>query len=263
MHLPLSVFIIAQDEADRIGRTIESVKGWVDEIIVIDSGSSDNTVALSEALGARTVYHAWNGYGPQKVYGEKTCTHDWVLNLDADEEITPELRDELIALFQNGEPAQAGYFIKRKMLFRFQDAPPPFAPSDWFLRLYDRRRAGFKDSPVHDSVEMRDGSTPARLNHIMLHRCFRSYTHWAEKINRYSSMQADNALAHGKRVSALKILTDPFLSFLKSYFLRRYFIYGLDGFIHSVFYVYARMAKFAKIRELYQQRAWEERQGRF
>ncbi len=88
-RLPLSVFIIARDEADRIARPIESVIGWVDEVIVIDSGSTDETVAVAEQLGARVIRNDWPGYGPQKRFGEDQCRNDWLLNLDADEEVTP------------------------------------------------------------------------------------------------------------------------------------------------------------------------------
>ena len=86
--LPLSVFIIAVNEADRIALTINSVRDWADEVIVIDSGSTDDTVAVAESHGARVVFNEWNGYGPQKVFGETLCRNDWLLNLDADEEVT-------------------------------------------------------------------------------------------------------------------------------------------------------------------------------
>src|SRR5437764_957280 len=95
--LPISAFIIACNEADRIGRAIASVRGWVDEIIVIDSGSSDDTVKVAQSLGARVLTHAWPGYGLQKRFGEEQCKNRWLLNLDADEEVTPELAQEIQA----------------------------------------------------------------------------------------------------------------------------------------------------------------------
>lgn len=98
-RLPLSVFIIAQDEADRIVPTIESVIEWVDEVIVIDSGSKDGTVDKAAAAGARVIYNPWPGYGAQKRFGEDHCRNSWVLNIDADERVTPELAKEIQALF--------------------------------------------------------------------------------------------------------------------------------------------------------------------
>src|SRR5438105_2601638 len=110
--LPISVFIIALNEADRIGCAIESVREWVDEIIVIDSGSSDDTVKLADSMGARVLYHAWKGYGLQKRFGEEQCRNRWLLNLDADEEITPALAEEIQGLFADGEPELAGFILR-------------------------------------------------------------------------------------------------------------------------------------------------------
>ncbi len=102
-RIPLSVFIIAQDEEERIAKTILSVRDWVDEVIVVDSGSSDNTVSLSESLGAKTCFHKWQGYGIQKRYGESLCKNKWILNLDADEEVLDELKDDIIKRFDSGK----------------------------------------------------------------------------------------------------------------------------------------------------------------
>ena len=90
--MPISCFIIARDEEQRIGRTIRSVIDWVDEVILIDSGSTDKTVEIANALGARTLFNKWPGYGPQKRFAEEQCSHDWVLNLDADEVVTQALQ---------------------------------------------------------------------------------------------------------------------------------------------------------------------------
>src|SRR4051812_25902035 len=104
MKIPVSVFIIAVNEADRIGRTINSVKDWADEVVVIDSGSKDGTPQTVEALGARSIHHDWPGYGLQKRFGEDQCKNDWVLNIDADEVISEELGKEIQELFVFGTP---------------------------------------------------------------------------------------------------------------------------------------------------------------
>ncbi len=247
--LPISVFIIAQDEADRIDKPIISTRDWVDEIIVIDSGSKDNTIPLSKELGATTLYNEWNGYGAQKIFGEKQCKNEWLLNLDADEEITQEMADSIKELFKNGEPKHSAYKLRRVLLFKHEDKPPPLAPGDKPIRLYRKDSAGFKDSTVHDSVVVNKG-TIGMAKGVILHRCFRDLEHWCKKINFYSSMQAKDFIKNGRKPSNIRILFEPLLSFLKAYILRRYFLYGIDGFIGSFLYAYARMLRMSKAREL-------------
>ena len=127
-RLPLSVFIIARDEADRIAQTIRSVRDWVDEVIVVDSGSVDATVAVAEAEGARVVFNAWPGYGPQKRFGEDQCRNDWLFNLDADEVVTPGLADEIRALMgSGGHLAADGWRVMIRDVYAHEDEPASWA----------------------------------------------------------------------------------------------------------------------------------------
>src|SRR5688572_2895484 len=106
--LPLSVFIIARNEADRLGETLRAVRGLTDDLVVVDSGSTDGTQVLAESLGARVVHHDWAGYGPQKRFAETLCRHEWLLNLDADEVVPPDLSAEIASLLA-GAPAADAY----------------------------------------------------------------------------------------------------------------------------------------------------------
>jgi glycosyltransferase involved in cell wall biosynthesis len=259
VRLPISVFIIAKDEADRIPHTIQSVRDWVSEVIVIDSGSQDDTVAVSESLDARVVFHAWEGYGPQKNYGESLCEEQWLLNLDADEAVSDGLREEITALFAKGEPPKAGYHLPIRIVFPFDNAPRPFAPSNSPIRLYHRQKGAFKPALVHDSVILNTGEKAGSLRHPVYHRCFRSYHHAVAKINRYSSMQAEDMLAKGRKPPAWRIIMEPAIAFLKSYVLRRYCLFGLNGFIESTHYAYARFLRLAKAHEAWQKKEKEIR----
>lgn len=251
-HKPLSisVFIIAKDEADRIWRTIDSVKQWVDEVIVIDSGSGDDTVAVSESLGARVVFNAWQGYGPQKVFGEGQCRNDWLLNLDADEEISPELGTEICTLFANGSPAAVAFTLPILPLYPFQDKGHRWTAFHHPVRLYRKSMAGFKDSPVHDSVEVHEGSV-GHLKGMVIHRSFRSLTHHVDKANEVSSLRAQDLIKKNRNPSAFSLLLIPFLAFLKSYLLRREFVNGVDGIVVSHMYAFQRFIRLAKARELH------------
>lgn len=254
-RLPVSVFIIARDEADRIGHAIASVIDWVDQVIVIDNGSTDDTVAVAESLGATVLHHDWQGYGPQKIFGQSQCRNDWLLNIDADEAISDELATEIRAMFADGsQPPLKAYRLNIRALGRFQTAPGRFAPSNSPIRLYHRQYAGFKASSVHDSVVFNPETPPAqqqvgRCRGIVIHRCFRSYRHAVEKINFYTSMLAEDMVRAGRRPTALRVIITPLAAFLKAYFPRRYFLLGIDGFVESIIYAFGRTLRLAKARE--------------
>lgn len=248
--LPISVFIIAKNEADRIPVAIGSVSEWVDEVIVIDSGSSDDTVIVSERLGARVMFNAWTGYGPQKVFGESLCKNDWVLNIDADEEVSPELRTEIMGLFTRGiSVGQTAYRLPVLPLYPFQRGGHRWTVTNYPIRLYCKSRSGFSDSIVHDSVLVREGKI-SQLRGMLIHRSFRSLSHHLDKINSYTSAQAIDTV-HRKGVpSALVLVLTPPLAFLKSFILRREFVNGIDGVVISYMYAFQRFMKVAKAREL-------------
>ena len=248
--LPISVFIIACNEADRLPLVLRSVRDWVDEIQVIDSGSEDDTLAVSEALGAKTHFRAWTGYGPQKVYGESLCRNDWLLNIDADEEISARLRDEILAAFA-ADPKHTAYTVPILPLYNFQNHAHPWTVHHHPVRLYRKSCGGFKDSTVHDTVVMHTGST-GRLRGMVNHRSFRSLTHHLDKVNFYSSAQAEDRFARGREPSFLSLLLITPLSFLKSLILRREILNGIDGVVVSYMYAFQRFIRLAKTRERFQ-----------
>jgi len=251
--LPISVFIITKNEEDRIANVINLVKDLADEVLVIDSGSSDNTVEIATGCGAKVMHNDWNGYGAQKIFGEENCKNDWILNIDADEEVSKELSEEIKEIFANNlQEKYYGFRVKIVNKFRFEKKPKKLAYYYNQLRLYNKNYAGFKNSTIHDSVELneKDSSKIGQLKNIIYHQSFRSFSHWIDKINSYSQMQASDALAKNKNVSILKIFLTPTFAFFKAYIIRRYFIYGFDGFIYSYLFAFSRFAKLIKIREI-------------
>ena len=250
--LPISVFIIAKNEADRIAKTINSVKSIANEIIVVDSYSSDETSLIATNLGAKVILKHWNGYGEQKIFAQKQCNNKWLLNLDADEELSDELVNEIKNIFSKSINNNiAGFYIKIVNKFRFEAKPKKFAYYYNQLRLYNIDYAGFRNSSVHDSVILKNNNKQVlQLTNIVYHQSFRSFHHWIEKINSYSQMQALDAVQNNKKISVLKIFFTPFASFFKAFIIRRYFIYGLDGIIYSLLFAFSRFAKYIKIREL-------------
>jgi glycosyltransferase involved in cell wall biosynthesis len=251
--LPISVFIITKNEEDRIEQVINAAKEIADEILVIDSGSSDDTCKIAAKAGAKILFNQWQGYGQQKIFGESKCRNKWILNIDADEEISPELSEEIRKTFSEKVARDvAGFRIKIVNKFRFETRPKKWAYFYNQFRLYNKDLAGFKDSSVHDSVKVRNEKHKIlQLENIIYHQSFRSYSHWIEKINSYSQMQAQDSFMKGKNPSLPKILLTPCFSFLKAYFVRRYFIYGFEGLLYSLLFAFSRFAKIIKTRELF------------
>lgn len=255
--LPISVFIICKNEADRIHLPIESTKDWVEEIIVVDSGSTDGTMEKAKELGATQIlFNEWPGYGPQKIFSENLCKNRWLLNLDADEACSPELIAHIKQLFANGEPDDALYSINNRMVFPYEKAPRKFSPSGYFVRLYPKDKAGFKDSIVHDSVIDKSGTLQTiKIEPAIHHSGFRHYSHMIEKMNFYTSQQAIDMMKRGKKITTLRLVSEPFVMFFKAYFWRGFWRFGSEGFVHAVFYAFNRTIRLAKARELRKQSA--------
>lgn len=234
--LPLSVFIICQNEADRIGLVLESVAGLADEIIIVDSGSEDETLEIARRFTDKVFYRKWEGFGQQKVYAESLCKHEWILNLDADEVLLDEVKNSITELFSlSAESRKASYSldIRHVSIMAKSLQPRPFGPRNLTPRLYNRNRAGFKDSAVHDKVVNFDGSAPGVLKGAVAHISLKSFSHMWEKIRSYSELQAHEWVNKGRRVSAFQLFYDPPFFFVKNYFLRRLCFIGAEGLVMS------------------------------
>lgn len=237
-QLPLSCFIIARDEADRIGETIASVRSWVGEVLVVDSGSTDDTVSVAESLGARVLFRPWEGYGPQKRFAEECCGYDWLLNLDADETVTPALREEIIELFRLGPPSLAAYRLCVADVYPGRSRPRPFAYCYNIVRLYDRRQARYSPSRVHDRVET--GKEPlGRLSGLVLHRSVRSLEHQRRKLAGYFALQTQEK-AKPRWQAWLRMPAEYPLAFFQYYVLRRHIFGGRFGLALSHVHAAAR-----------------------
>jgi glycosyltransferase involved in cell wall biosynthesis len=244
--LPLSVFIIARDEADRIGATIRAVRHLSDDLVVVDSGSTDGTPEVAAALGARVVAHPFAGYGPQKRFAEDQCRHPWLLNLDADEVVPPDLAAEIAALFRDGEPRCPAYRIAIAEVFPGEARPHRFAYALHPVRLYRRDRGRYAASPVHDRVELAPGTAVGRLEGTIHHFSVRSLGEQVAKLNRYSDAQALDLEARGVALPAWRLFLEFPAAFLKAYLGRRHALRGTYGFLTAMNYAIGRHLRVAK-----------------
>lgn len=243
---PLSIFIIAQNEADRIGRTIEAARALSDDIVLVDSGSTDGTQALAESLGARVVFNAWPGYGRQKRFAEELCRHDWLLNLDADEVVPPDLAAEIAALFAGGLPPRDAYKVRIAEIFPGEGAPHRFAYALAPVRLYRKSKGRYSPSPVHDRVDLAPDARVGRLRGTVHHFSVRSLGEQMDKLNAYSDAQADDLDARGGTLSVFRLVAEFPANFLKAYIGRRHALRGIYGFMTAMNYAFYRYLRVAK-----------------
>lgn len=244
--IPLTIFIIAKNEADRIGATLSPAMALSEDVLVVDSGSTDGTQDLCETLGARVLHNDWAGYGPQKRFAEDHSRFDWVLNLDADEVMSPALVEEVRALFENGPPDIKAWEIPIAEVFPGEKQPHRFAYSLAPVRLYSRSAGRYSDSPVHDRVVLQPGTTVDRLRNRVHHFSTRSLGDEMRKFNDYTDMQVADLAQRGKKLPAWRLATEFPFAFVKAYFLRRHFLRGRYGYMVAVNYAMFRHLRIAK-----------------
>ena len=241
----VSVTVITKNEAANIGAALASVR-WADEIVVVDSESTDTTVDLARQATERVVVRAWAGYVAQKNFAASLATHDWILSLDADERATPALAEEIQAELAN--PRHAAYRMPRVTwhLGRW------IRSTDWYpddqLRLYDRRTAQWTGQYVHEAVTVK-GSV-GRLRGELQHFAYRDIADHLETIDRYTTYAARQMNESGRRAGLLQLAGHPPLAFLRNYIARGGIRDGIPGFIISSLNAYYVFLKFAKLREL-------------
>jgi glycosyltransferase involved in cell wall biosynthesis len=244
--VPLSVFIIAYNEVDRIGAAIGAVRDLSDDIVVVDSGSTDGTQALAAECGARVIHHDWPGYGLQKRFGEDQCRHEWLLNIDADEIVTPEMRAAIKAAFARPDLAPCGFATKIIEVFPGEVKAHKWAFTLSPVRLYHKAVGRYSSSPVHDRVQLVAGTQVLKLDGLIEHRSIRSLGHELVKLNAYADMQADDLDAKGRKLPAARVVVEFPLAFLKAYVGRRHFVRGLYGFMTAMNYAFYRYLRAAK-----------------
>ena len=241
----LTVTVITRDEAANILAALDSVT-WADELIVVDSGSTDDTVALARQRTDRVFVREWSGYSAQKNFAAEQASHDWILSLDADERVTPALADEIRALL-GSEPGAHGYDMPRVSFYLGKW----IRTTDWYpdhqLRLYDRR-AGTWAGEVHEGVHVR--GTVGRLLADLQHFPYRDLSHHLQTIDRYTTLAARQLQARGRTVGMAGLAARPIGAFLRNYLARGGWRDGAVGLVVSILNSYYVFLKFAKLWEL-------------
>lgn len=226
-RLKLSAVVITLNEERALPRCLESL-AFADEILVVDSGSSDGTCAVAEQMGARVIHQEWLGYGRQKQFAVEQAEHDWVLCVDADEWVSEVLRASIMDTLK--APDCIAYEFPRCNRFLGRWLRHGEGYPDYNLRLYHRGHATWSDDPIHEHVVSERAA--CRLAGDLMHESEEGLEDYLQKQNRYTTLQARVLYSRGKRPSKLRALTSPLFRFIKFYLIRFGWRDGFPGLVH-------------------------------
>lgn len=246
--LPLTLVCITKNAGGCLPNCLHSTQ-WIPNKVVVDSGSTDDTIEIAERAGAKVIHQDWLGFGPQKQFAVMQAPTDWVLCLDADEFLSIELSKSLQALFEQKELLDAYKFPRsNKFLGHFLKHGEGYP--DWSLRLFNKTKARWSDDFVHEKVVAINESEPlsiGKLSGDLMHESGESISYYIEKQNRYTDIQAKLMIAKGKRVSCSRLIFSPLMRFMKFYFFKRGFLDGMPGLVHISIGCFAAFLKYLKV----------------
>jgi glycosyltransferase involved in cell wall biosynthesis len=243
----LTVTVITRNEAANLAGALESVR-WADEIVVVDSRSSDATVEIARRYATRVEIHDWKGYSAQRNSAAEIAAHDWILAIDADERVPPALATEIQQILSAG-PTARGYRMPRVSFYLGRWIKGTDWYPDYQLRLYDRRVGQFNGKRVHESVELSEGH-PGTLSNDLQHYPYRDISDHVTSIDHYTTLAAEEWSAAGRQTGVLDVIFHPPAAFLRNYVLRGGFRDGMPGFLISVLNSYYVFLKILKLWEL-------------
>lgn len=242
---PLSAVIITRNAKNHIPACLDSV-AFADEVVVVDSGSTDGTAEIAAAKGARVVQKEWLGFGPQKQFAVEQAKNDWVLCVDSDERISPELRASIEAAL--AAPVSPVYRMARRNQFLGRWLAHGEGYPDWSPRLFNRMNARWSDDLVHEKVLY--AVTPGTLKGDLMHDSYDDLAAYLERQNRYTTLQARRDFERGRQAGIFHLVLSPIVRFFKFYVFRLGFLDGVPGFLHICIGCMNSSIKYAKLMEL-------------
>jgi glycosyltransferase involved in cell wall biosynthesis len=254
MKHKVSAVLIVMNEAAILENTLKALQ-WCDEIVVVDSGSTDGTVALCEQYGCRVVYKAFEGFGEQKRFAISLAQHEWILSIDADEVLSEGLQGEIQELLSRNHIEEAGFYLPRTLIFWGAKIRSEYKVP--CLRLFHRQKGGVTPDKVHEKIKV-SGKT-GYLKHPIWHESYRSIHDYFEKFNRYTTLAAQEIFDKKKGKGKGLIVVRLPITFCQLFFLRGCFLNGFAGFMWSLFSAFYPVVKYIKVLELERKAAKEKR----
>ena len=245
-QLPMTVVIIALNEEGNIARAITSVTGWVSEVLVYDSGSTDKTREIAESLGAKVIRGPWLGFGATKKQAALVAKNQWILSIDADEEVSLDLQKEITSKFKDLNP-EVAYKLPRLSYFLNRWIKHGGWYPDYQVRLFNKTFSNWNAQEIHEKVEAKlYDSLSSCLNHYV----FRDIAHQVQTNNKYSGLQAEQMQKNNKSFSWFHFFTKPCVKFIECYILKLGFLDGWAGFVIAKSASYSVFLKWSKLYEL-------------
>lgn len=242
----LSVVILTKNNSSTIEDTLISVFDWVDEIIVLDSGSTDDTLNIAKKFNCNIQHRDFTGFGEQKRYGVSLAKNDWILILDSDEVITKELKNEIILNIPN--PDIQGYLLPITLVFLGKKMNHGRENKFPHLRLFNRKFGNFNTSNVHENIDL-NGKT-LKLKNEILHYSYKNLNDYFKKFNFYTELASIDLFNKGRKVNSFEIILRFPLQFIQTYFIHRNFLNGFNGFIWSLCSSFYPVIKLTKLKQL-------------
>ncbi len=242
----VSAVLITKNEAENIDACLQSVE-WVDEIIIVDSGSTDGTLEIAGKYTDKIYLEKdWQGFGIQRQRAQARAKGDWILAIDADERVSPELKAEILSFVEEDDRTKVFAIPRLTWCFGAFIRHSGWYP-DYVTRLYPREKAKYNDALVHEKVEVTDTLETIRLTENLLHFSFRDLKHWIGKTAAYAEAWADERERKGKKSSLFQGISHATAGFFKSYFLRAGFLDGRQGLLLGILAAYSKFLKYADL----------------
>ncbi len=251
--MKISAVIIAFNEEENIADAIKSI-AWADEILVVDSESTDGTRTIAKSLNAQVLINKWQGFSKQKQFAVDNAAHDWIFSLDADERVSDRLKDVILNLKNQSENSLAsGYKIPRLSFYMNRWIRHGGWYPDWQMRFFNRQKGKWKDVLIHESVEMQEDARVEKLSGDILHYSIPDAAYHNRMIaTRYAPLAAEQMFKRGRRTSLFKIFTAGLIAFLQTYILKLGFLDGLAGFCIARFAAHHAFLKHLLLREMHE-----------
>lgn len=251
MNYPLTLVIITKNESRVLSQCLEAAS-WIPNKVVVDSGSTDDTILIAKGYGATVIHQDWLGFGPQRQFAVKQAPTDWVLCIDADEFLTDALSQNIKKLFQEG-PQQDCYELKRYNKFIEKILMHGESP-DLKIMLFNKRKARWSDDLVHEKVI---GGSTGRIEGVLVHESCSTIYQYLQKQNTYTEIQANKLFTDNRKITVWALLSKPTWRFIKYYFLKKGFLDGMPGLIHIIIGCCFTFIKYIKAYELFKNKSHE------